>query len=170
MSQLSRFFHVENLVTRNISSTDIVRYYKRSSIGYSLIHSRDGSIHMSLSRNGEYDSEGYYAQTDIVSEAVGRLRPATVLELGCGRGYNLVRLGSNWPRTEFVGIDLSPQHVALAREQTKGRPNVHVRVGDFEELPNSDESYDLAFSIESLCHARRPHKALQEAARLVSPG
>jgi ubiquinone/menaquinone biosynthesis C-methylase UbiE len=37
-------------------------------------------------------------------------------------------------------------------------------------LPFESESFDLAYSIESLCHALDPTKALSEAARVVRPG
>lgn len=170
VDQLQRFFNVSRIVNRRISAADIVTYYKQSSIGYSLVHSRDGSIHMSLSRDGQYDPEGYHAQVDIVSKEIDRLRPLRVLELGCGRGYNLARLASSWPKTEFFGIDLSSQHVAMARKETKGRPNVHIQVGDFEALPTIDYSFGLAYSIESLCHARNFKEALCQAAQVVSPG
>jgi arsenite methyltransferase len=170
MARLRCFFDVDKIARRDIRSDDIIRYYKRSSIGYSLVHSLDGSIHMSLSRDGTYDPNGHHAQVDIISEEIARYEAARVLELGCGRGYNLIRLARNWPTTKFVGIDLCPQHVAMATEKARPLSNVYVKVGDFQSLPTGNHAFDLAYSVESLCHALDPAKALSEVARVVSPG
>ena len=169
--ELQRFFDLSKVLSRDVASDDIVRYYRRSSIGYSIVHSRDGSIHMSLSQDGSYDSDGYTAQIDMVSNEIARIpSPVRVIELGCGRGYNISRLATKWPSIEFVGIDLSPEHVRLARSECKRKPNIHVQLGDFEQLRVMDQSFDLAFSIESLCHARSPVRAMSEIARITNTG
>ncbi len=41
---------------------------------------------------------------------------ATIVEFGCGNGRNLLYLKFRYPKTRFVGIELSPAGVALGRE------------------------------------------------------
>jgi SAM-dependent methyltransferase len=41
-----------------------------------------------------------------------------VLELGCGRGGNLIPMAAQYPGSEFVGIDLSGSAIALAQRAT----------------------------------------------------
>lgn len=57
---------------------------------------------------------------------------ATVLEVGCGDGFNLVALAAAWPDAQFFGFDLAP--TAIARGQALaagiGLGNVTLAVGD----------------------------------------
>jgi len=125
---------------------------------------------MSLSRNGKYDPEGHQVQVELVSQEIADSRATRILELGCGRGYNLARLAKNWPNAEFVGIDLSPKNVDATRKEVIGLLNVHARKANFESLPIPDGSFDLIFSVESLCHACSTGRALAEANRVTTTG
>jgi ubiquinone/menaquinone biosynthesis C-methylase UbiE len=170
VERLRRFFDVGTIISRQVSHEDIVRYYDRSDIGYSLVHSRDGSIHMSLSEDGTYDPDGYRCQVNLVHEAIAARGALRVLELGCGRGYNLVRLGNALPRAEFIGIDLSVKHIRTAIRETEPLPNVHAEVGDFEDLRLGNQKFDFAYAIESLCHASTSEGVLSQIGRVVRPG
>jgi SAM-dependent methyltransferase len=44
------------------------------------------------------------------------VKPASVLEVGCGDGLNLIYLASMFPETRFTGIELTPGGVAVAQE------------------------------------------------------
>lgn len=41
-----------------------------------------------------------------------------ILEVGCGTGYNLVRLARQFPQAELIGLDVSPDMTALAEKNT----------------------------------------------------
>ena len=47
-----------------------------------------------------------------------RLDPACVLDLGCGFGQGLARLGERWPGATRIGIDLSVSRLARAQQLT----------------------------------------------------
>ncbi len=170
LARLRRFFRVEEIVNKQIDAQDVIRYYKRSRLAYLLIHSRDRAIHMSLSRDGQYNPDGHQAQVELVSREIEDCKAKRVLELGCGGGYNLARLARNWPNAEFMGIDLSSKNVNDTRKEARDLPNVHTRQADFESLPLPDSSFDLIYSVESLCHARNANQALAEANRVVAAG
>lgn len=67
-----------------------------------------------------------------------------VLDVGCGEGWPSLYLGRTIP--EVVGMDISPGHVALARNTAKlmGLDNVRFEVADIRSLPFEDESFDGA--------------------------
>ena len=50
-----------------------------------------------------------------------------VLEIGCGDGANLVPMAEGLPEAELVGLDLSPEAVAAARELAAGAGVENVR-------------------------------------------
>src|SRR5690606_15251247 len=51
-------------------------------------------------------------------------RGIRVLDLGCGRGRIINRLATLYPNSRFVGIDLSAEAIAWAREQAAGLANL----------------------------------------------
>lgn len=61
---------------------------------------------------------------------------ASVLELGCASGGNLIPLAARFPRARFVGIDLGRKHVeeAALRIRDLALSNIEIRQGDIAEL------------------------------------
>jgi S-adenosylmethionine-diacylgycerolhomoserine-N-methlytransferase len=54
-------------------------------------------------------------------EAIARLRPAPgdkVLEIGCGTGRNLIKLGLTYPQARLFGLDVSREMLATAGAST----------------------------------------------------
>lgn len=87
-----------------------------------------------------------------------------VLDLGCGQGHTAKKLGlpSDY---EFVGIDLNPQWLQLARAQYPGRMFVH---GVGESLPFSDNSFARVIANVSLPYMDIP-RVLREIRRVLVP-
>ena len=56
------------------------------------------------------------------------ISPSSVVEVGCGSGEILNQLRGLMPSTEFVGYDISPQAIEMARP--KERPRLQFRLGD----------------------------------------
>jgi len=166
---LDEVFDLSTLSANGNTSAKIRKYYEDSRLGYQHVHSKDGAMHMALNPDGRFDRAGYEGQSSLVAE---RLGPATadVLELACGNGYNLALLARRRPQVRFVGIDLVAGQVERANEILVSLDNARAQVGDVQNIAMPDGSYDMAFVIESLCHATDLPQALGEARRVLRPG
>jgi len=76
-----------------------------------------------------------------------RLRPATVCEVGCGSGEVTRALARQLPQARFVGVDISPDAIAIAR--AKADADLEFRVSDASETRTI---YDLAMAIDVFEH------------------
>ena len=86
-----------------------------------------------------------------------------VLDLACGSGLavELVQLRD----AVGAGIDASSRLIAIARDRC---PAADLRVGDMQQLPWHDASFDVVTSFRGIW-ATTPH-ALREAHRVLAPG
>jgi trans-aconitate 2-methyltransferase len=53
---------------------------------------------------------------DDLMARMGAVSPAVVVDLGCGNGPLTLSLARRWPQARVIGVDLSPQMLAAARE------------------------------------------------------
>lgn len=60
-----------------------------------------------------------------------------VLELGCGQGGNLISLASLYSDSQFLGVDLSPSHIAAGQAVVDqlGLANIELRRGNLADFP-----------------------------------
>src|SRR5437867_1819430 len=88
-----------------------------------------------------------------------------VLDVGCGAGafLRLVAERGCVPH----GIDASEALIAFARTRL---PNANLRVGEMEDLPWRDDSFDLVTGFNSFFFANDMLAALREAGRVAKPG
>ncbi|MDQ2983885.1 MAG: methyltransferase domain-containing protein [Actinomycetota bacterium] len=71
---------------------------------------------------------------------------------------------------EVVGVDLVPELLELARKRAAAFPNVTFVEGDACALPCAPAEFDLAGTLRTLHHIRRPELAVAELARVTRPG
>jgi SAM-dependent methyltransferase len=88
-----------------------------------------------------------------------------VLDVGCGAGAFLRLVADR--DAEPSGIDASEALIAFARERL---PEADLRVGDMEELPWVDDTFDLVTGFNSFFFADDMVAALREARRVARPG
>ena len=86
----------------------------------------------------------------------------SVLDIGCNSGEFLKRLMGKKKGIKACGIDISEKVVAIAREK-----GIQAEVGDTEELPYADKSFDYVVLMEVLSHIHEPQKALKEIRRVL---
>ena len=88
-----------------------------------------------------------------------------LLDIGCGAGGALVvgrSLGA-----EVTGLDASQALAAVARERLAG---ARIEVGEMEELPFDDETFDVVSGINSFQFAGDTVRALAQARRVCKRG
>jgi len=97
------------------------------------------------------------------SQAVGE-----TLEVAIGTGLNL----PHYPgEVRLTGLDLSPEMLALAETAAKriGR-TIELRVGDAQDLPFADHSFDTVVCTYGLCSVSEDAKVIIEMKRVLRPG
>ena len=107
-------------------------------------------------------------------QALAGLRPGeTVLDLGCGGGFDCFlaarRVG---PSGRVIGVDMTPEMVAKARENARkgGAENVSFRLGEIEHLPVADASVDVIISNCVINLSPEKGQVFREAFRVLKPG
>ncbi len=93
-----------------------------------------------------------------------------IADLGAGEGL-ISQLLARRAET-VVCVDNSPKMVEFGSELAKknGFTNLSYKLGDLEEVPLKDGSFDLALLSQALHHAPHPQKAVEEAYRILKPG
>ena len=91
-----------------------------------------------------------------------------VLDLGCGTGVILKEISSINSDVELFGLDLSENMIAKATQRLGTTANLSV--GDAENLPYADNTFDLVCCVESFHHYPNPKKALSEINRVLKNG
>jgi arsenite methyltransferase len=98
---------------------------------------------------------------------------ATVLDVGCGAGMDLLlaafRIG---PTGQAIGVDMTEamRVSATAGAAHAGLSNVDVREGDATQLPVESRTIDVVISNGVLNLVPRKDQAIAEIARVLKPG
>jgi ubiquinone/menaquinone biosynthesis C-methylase UbiE len=107
-----------------------------------------------------------HPREDVASlfDALGALptATATVLEVGCGGGYNSELIEMRLPDVRYLGIDLSAAMVSVAKEHYPNRGFVE---GSAYDLPVANASHDVVVDGVALIHMPDWRVALAEYAR-----
>jgi SAM-dependent methyltransferase len=101
---------------------------------------------------------------DVLWEAIREAQPRRVLEVGGGPGEVAERMLHELG-ADVAFVDVSPRMVELARER-----GVDAQVGDVQELPFADASFDTAVAAWMLYHVPDVDRGLAELARVLAPG
>ena len=131
-------------------------------------------IHIGLYRS---DSEPIAdASRRTVEEMARRISdcgPDTrILDLGAGYGGSARYLAGTFG-CRVTCLNLSETQNALNRELTGGAgldDLVSVVHGDFENIPDADDSYDVVWSQDAILHSGRRERVLDEIARVLTAG
>lgn len=122
------------------------------------------------SETGLVDRASLYSETtgpfagDVAFDAVAEIVPRRLLEVGCGTGWFTGRVARELG-ADVVAIDQSERMVELARAG-----GIDARVGDVQELPFADESFDCVAAHWMLYHVPDLDRGLAEIQRVLAPG
>ena len=87
-----------------------------------------------------------------------------ILDIGCGKGFQLYELTQLLPGLEVHGVDVSSYAIENGKEEIKD----HLQVGNANSLPFPDDYFDFVFSVTALhnLHNYDLDKALREMERV----
>jgi SAM-dependent methyltransferase len=106
--------------------------------------------------------------------AIAELRAGeVVLDLGSGGGIDCFLAAKQvGPRGKVIGVDMTPEMVALAQHNAKevGATNVEFKLGEIEKLPLLDASVDVVISNCVVNLSTDKSAVFAEVARVLNPG
>ncbi|MBQ9041397.1 MAG: methyltransferase domain-containing protein [Eggerthellaceae bacterium] len=93
---------------------------------------------------------------------------ADLLDVGCGTGPMVELLAAELPGRRYTGLDLTPKMIEVA--SAKGLDGATFLVGDAEDMPFEDASFDAVICANSFHHYPNAQAFFGEAARVLRPG
>jgi SAM-dependent methyltransferase len=120
---------------------------------------------------GDYDAvaEGIWEVGERVVKRVGVAPGERVLDVACGTGNAAIRAAA--AGGTVTGLDITPELLTAARRRAADAGvAVEWVVGDAEELPFENESFDVVLSTFGVMFAPRHEIAAREIARVLRPG
>lgn len=143
---------VESKPELALSEAGVARAYKRLAPVYDLLF-------------GQVLEPGRMRMAEIIRA----LQPASLLEVGVGTGLAL----AHYPATSrIVGIDLSPEMLARARERARALPDhkITVEYMNAERTSFADATFDCVTLPYVLSVTPRPAELVREIRRVCKPG
>ncbi|GAB6039364.1 class I SAM-dependent methyltransferase [Endothiovibrio diazotrophicus] len=119
-------------------------------------------------RHAGYGGYRYDGRWRVVAEAMvehyGLSDGASILDVGCGKGFLLHEFAQLLPGSQVVGLDLSEYALRNAQESVARG----LTLGDAAQLPFPDDHFDLVISINTLHNLLLPDlwNALREIQRV----
>lgn len=126
--------------------------------------------HNQLARIYDRRWSRYLARTlGFLRSWISMPQESSVLDVGCGTGEFERIILSEHPEQRMIGIDVSDQMLAIARQKCSAYPNVRFLSGSASVLPFSNDSFDLVISASALHYFDKPDASLAEMRRVVKP-
>ena len=91
-----------------------------------------------------------------------------LLDAGCGPAPMISLLSEKYPERHYMGLDLTPAMIEQA--QKKNIPNATFVVGDCENFPFEDNSFDSIICSNSFHHYPNPQAFFDSVQRCLRPG
>lgn len=142
------------------------RLYEMAKAGYLSSrwgYSRGVSLRQKLLSPLLYLHPGARVVTDFSIMCLSALPNGRVLDVGCGSGALVERLGNLGWHAE--GVDLDEQAIRAARTS-----NLTVRLGTLEEQRYLDGGFDAVTMSHVIEHVHDPLQLLRECRRILKPG
>lgn len=91
----------------------------------------------------------------------------TLLDIDCGTAPMISLLKEKYPSKKYTGIDLTPKMIEVAK--SKNLDNTEFVVGDAENLPFKNNSFDIIINSQSFHHYPNPQNFFNEVSRVLKP-
>ena len=129
---------------------------------------------------GEHIHAGYYrhksddfkkAKIELIYQALNKFKIKNcknILDVGCGIGGTCRILSKKFPTANIIGISISQEQIARAKELSKNYPNVSFKYADALKLPFKKNYFDLVWSCECGAHIKNKKQYVNELKRVSS--
>jgi len=107
--------------------------------------------HRYIKKNPSYHVHDSFWKAEKIHKIMlqNRIRPSSILEVGCGAGEVLSNLQTMMPKvSRFVGYDISPDAIKIAKKHESDRLKFHC--DDFLEI--NSEKFDVLLCIDVFEH------------------
>jgi SAM-dependent methyltransferase len=134
---------------------------------YNTIQSYNKNAHRwaSLQKSAKRLTHTYIEKPAVYGQLPTELRGLSILCEGCGSGEECAFLAEK--DALVSGLDISDELIKIARYSV---PGVDFCVGDQENLPYSDESFDIVFSSLVIHYSNDWGRVMSEAYRVLKHG
>jgi ubiquinone/menaquinone biosynthesis C-methylase UbiE len=111
------------------------------------------------------------ANKPLILDALNLRDGGHVLDVGCGLGGDAIDIANRvGPTGRVVGIDCSEAMIVEARSLAGAEPAVTFRVGDVQNLPFADATFDACRAERTLMHVPDSERAVSEMVRVTRHG
>jgi ubiquinone/menaquinone biosynthesis C-methylase UbiE len=104
---------------------------------------------------------GDHSRQVLADQYAARLRPARVMDLGCGAGDSVDLFRALNPEVDWVGVDVEESPEVAERT----RADAEFVTFDGRHLPFEDASFDLVYCKQVLEHVESPHTGSRSSRR-----
>jgi ubiquinone/menaquinone biosynthesis C-methylase UbiE len=157
----------------NPNKDAIFKYYrkKESRLGYRYL--LGGTRHYGFYPSGKRDGLSLKKAQRLMEYELGSVlglaEGSKVLDAGCGEGQVAIFLTKNFGY-KVTGVDIFDVTRARKRVETLGDSGPKFLLGDYNSLPFNDNTFDGAYTMETLVHSPNVADSLKELRRVLKPG
>ena len=128
------------------------------------------SFHFAPRRRGESFRASQLRHQHFLADKLSMAPGMQILDAGCGVGGPMGNLARNCGAS-FVGISNNAYHIERAKVHTRDVETLCRFIhGDYMQIPETDDRFDGAISIEAMPHAPDKTAAYSEIFRVLRPG
>jgi ubiquinone/menaquinone biosynthesis C-methylase UbiE len=109
----------------------------------------------------------------VAKDILGYCSQGTLLDIGTGPAWLLLKIHQQSPQMRLAGIDSSPVMLARARkhiEKAGMTEFIEVKQGISSQIPFPDNSFDIVISTASIHHWKEPTIGINEMYRVLKEG
>ena len=128
------------------------------------------SFHFAPLRGGGGFKSSQWRHQQFLAHVLDLKPNMHILDIGCGIGGPMANL-ARYYGAQIDGINNNAYQIQRAKKHTRDVENLcHFIVADFMQIPQGDNHYDGAISIEAMTHAPDRTAAYSEVLRVMRPG
>lgn len=116
-------------------------------------------------------AEAVARANEVLAEWAGIQPHSVMVDAGCGLGQSAIWLSQRY-HSKVTGITVVPKQIQTIEERLAKdpEPNVAFVLANYLNMPFADNSLDVVWAVESVCHAPEKMLFYKEAYRVLRPG